>query len=88
MTTVFHARMDGRFTEVQTNLHRTNQSSNFLGGNFNDRDHIKVPIQFRTERQPSILKDDFSSIMVTLVYRNIQVATALIVFSYDKIFEC
>ena len=39
MTTVFHASPYGRFIEVQSNrrikeLHRTNQDSSFLGGNY------------------------------------------------------
>ena len=39
VTTVFHAWVYGRVIEIQSNLrrknlHRTNQSSNFLGGSF------------------------------------------------------
>ena len=57
MTVVFHARRYGRFIEMQNNLkrkklHRTNQSSNFLGGSFSIRDTVRVPIQFIRERQP------------------------------------
>ena len=49
MTTVFHAWPCGRFIEKQSNLrrkklHRTNQGSNFLGGNFRNRDN---PINIR-----------------------------------------
>ena len=49
MTTVFHAWPCGRFIEIQSNLrrkklHRTNQGSNFLGGNFRNRDN---PINIR-----------------------------------------
>ena len=52
MTTVFHARPDVRFIEIQNNhrrkkLRRTNQDSNFLGGSFSNRDDIRVPIQKR-----------------------------------------
>ena len=66
MTTVFHKWPYGRLTEIQSNLrrkrlHRTNQGSNFLGGSFSNRDNVRVPIQFRREINPSILKDDFSS---------------------------
>ena len=36
--------------------------SNFLGGNFSNRDNVRAPIQFRKERQPKHLKrDGFSS---------------------------
>ena len=64
MTTVFHARLYGTFVEIQTNLrrtqiHRTNQGSNFLGGSFSNRDNVRAPIQFRTERQPQHLKSWF-----------------------------
>ena len=61
MTTVFHARPDDRFIEIQSNLrinklHRTNQGSNFLGGSFSNRDNVRAQIQFRRERQPQHLK--------------------------------
>ena len=51
MTTVFHARLHGRFVEIKSNLrrkklYRTNQNSVFLEGSFNNRDVI-TPIQFR-----------------------------------------
>ena len=45
--TVFHARLYGRFVEIQSNLQK-NQGSNFLGDNFSIRDVI-VSIQFRRE---------------------------------------
>ena len=66
MTTVFYAWPYGRFIKIQSNLrrkklHRTNQSSNFLGDTFGNRDNVRAPLQFRTEVNPSILKDDFSS---------------------------
>ena len=65
MATVFHAWLYGRFIEIQSNLrrkklHRTNQTSNFLGGSFNNRDYVRAPIQFRTESQPQHLKSWFS----------------------------
>ena len=60
MTTVFHARLYGRFTKIKSKLrrnkfYRTNQSSNFLGGCFSNR-YVRAPIQFRRERQPKHLK--------------------------------
>ena len=66
MTSVFRIWWYGRFIEILRNLrrkklHRTNQSSNFLGGSLSNRDNVRVPIQFRRESQPYILKDDFSS---------------------------
>ena len=66
MTTIFRARSYGRFMNVQSNLrrkknHRMNQGSNFLGRSFSNRDNARVPMQFRRERQPSILKGDFLS---------------------------
>ena len=58
MTVVFHARLYGRFIEIEINfrrkkLHKTNQRPNFLGDSFNNRDNVRAPIQFR--------KDDLSS---------------------------
>ena len=55
------ARPYVKFIETQSNLwrkkiHRTNQGSNFLGGNFSNRDNVRVPIQFRGESQPQHLK--------------------------------
>ena len=51
----------GRFIKIQSNLrrekpHRKTQGSNFLGGHFSNRDNVRVPIQFRRERQPQHLK--------------------------------
>ena len=45
MTTVFHARANGRFIEIQSNLrrkklHRMNQGSHFLGGTFSKRSNL------------------------------------------------
>ena len=62
MTIVFHARLHGRFIEIQSNLwrkklYRTNQSSNFLGGSFSNRDSVRAtPMQFTMVRQPKHLK--------------------------------
>ena len=56
MTTVFYARLDGRFIKIQNNLrrkklHKTNQGSNFLGGSFSNRDNVRASTQFRRESQ-------------------------------------
>ena len=61
MTTIFHAKPYGTFIEIKSNLkgkklHRTNQSSHFLGGSFSDRDSVRAPIQLRRERNPQHLK--------------------------------
>ena len=66
MATVFHARLHGRFMEIQSNLrrkklHRTNQDSNFLGGSFSNIDYVRALIQFRRKRKLHYLKNDFSS---------------------------
>ena len=66
MTAVFHARLYGRFIEIQRNLrrkklHRTNQGSNFLGGSFSNRDNVRVQSNVDKKVNPSIFKDDFSS---------------------------
>ena len=44
---------DYRDTEqsLEKKLHKTNQSSNFLGGSFSNRDNIRAQIQFRRESQ-------------------------------------
>ena len=65
MTTVFHARLYGRFIKVQSNPkrqkhHRTNQSSNLFGSSFRDRDNVRAPIRFRREKQRQHLKKYFS----------------------------
>ena len=56
MTTVFHAKLNGIFIEIQSNprrkkLHKTNQGSNFLGGSFSNGDNVRAQIQFRREIQ-------------------------------------
>ena len=56
MTTVFHARADGIFIKIKSNLrrkklHKMNQGANFLGGSFSNRDNIRATIQFRREKQ-------------------------------------
>ena len=56
MTEIFHARLHGRFRQIQSNRRRMNQGSNFLGGSFMNRDNVKTPIQFRRERQPRHLR--------------------------------
>ena len=44
---------DYRDTEqsLEKELHKTNQSSNFLGGSFGNRDNVRARIQFRRESQ-------------------------------------
>ena len=61
MTTVFYAWPYGRFIEIycdfgRNKLHKAFQGFNFLGGNFNNRDIVRAPIQFRRENQPQHLK--------------------------------
>ena len=61
VTTVLHAWAYGRFIEIQNNLRRkilprTNQSSNFLGDSFSNRDNVRAQVQFRRESQPQHLK--------------------------------
>ena len=61
MTTVSHAWPYDRFIEIQSNLrrkkfHRTNQGSNFLGGNFSNRNNVRAPIQFGREIQTQHFK--------------------------------
>ena len=38
-----------------------NQGTNFLRGSFSNRHNVRVPIQFRRENTPTILKDYFYS---------------------------
>ena len=86
MTTVFHAWPYGRFIEIKSNLrrkklHRTSQGSNLLT-QFNsnsNRDNGRIPIQFRIESQPSILKDDFFLITDSSIFTSI--ASALLDWS-------
>ena len=78
MVTILHARPYSRFIEIQSSLtrkkpHRTNQNFNFLGCRFSNRDNVKSSIQFRTEKQPSILKYDFFSISDPSVFTSIPV---------------
>ena len=66
MTTLFLARPYGKFIRIQSNLtrnklYRTNQEPDFLGGNINNKDNVRDPIQIRRDINPNILKDDFSS---------------------------
>ena len=61
MATVFQAWPYDRFIEIESNLrrkelHRTNQSPNFLGGSFSNRDNVKAPIQNRRESKPEHLE--------------------------------
>ena len=55
MTTAFHAGLYGYLIEVKSylkikKLHRMNQGNNVLWGSFNNRHNIKVPTQFRREK--------------------------------------
>ena len=64
MTTVFHARLYGRFIEIQSNfrrtkLHGTNQCANLPQGSFSNGENIRAPIQFRRQRQPQPVKRSF-----------------------------
>ena len=48
--TVFHARLPGRFIDIQSNYSTKNfinQGSNFLQGSFSNRHKLRVTIQFR-----------------------------------------
>ena len=57
MTTVFHVRMYGTFTEIQSSLRRKKlHRMNFLLGSFSNRDNARVPIQFRRKRRHQHLK--------------------------------
>ena len=61
VTTLFHARLYGRFIKIHSNLrrmklHKMNQGSKFLGGSFSNRDNVRAPIQFRRESQHQHLK--------------------------------
>ena len=64
MTTAFHARVYGRFIEIQSNLrrkklYRTNQDSNFLAGSQSNRDNVRSPIESKREIQTQHLKRCF-----------------------------
>ena len=61
---IFHARACGRFIDTKSNLrrkelHRINQSSNFLVGIFNSRCNVRAPIQTRRERQSQHVQRSF-----------------------------
>ena len=60
MTTVFHVKPYGRFTETQSNprrkaLYRKNKDYYVLGGNFSNIANIGTPIRFKSERQPQYI---------------------------------
>ena len=62
MTTVFHARLYGRFVDIQSylrrnELHRMNQG--FLGGSFSNGDNTRTQSNIEEKGKPRILKDDF-----------------------------
>ena len=55
MTREFYTKPDDGFIKMKNNLrrkklHRTNQSSNFMGASFNNGDNARALIQFRRER--------------------------------------
>ena len=75
-TTVFHTWPYGRFTEIQSNLRRKNlrrmnQGSDFPVGSFSNRDNVRAQIQSEEKVNPSILKDDFSSITDLSIFTSI-----------------
>ena len=58
MTTVFHARLYGKFIEITSNrrrkeLYGTNQSSNFLCDSCSNIDDIRGPMHLRRETTPA-----------------------------------
>ena len=77
MTTVFYARPYGRFIEIKSNLkrkklHRTKQSSNFLGGSFINGENVSPNSIPKIERDnPIILKGDFSSRINPFIFTSI-----------------
>ena len=52
MTTVFHVRPKGRFTEITiaSRERETHQGFNFFGRSFSNTVDVKAPIQFRIQR--------------------------------------
>ena len=72
MITVFHARLYGRFTEIQNNLRSGERNFKksrliFLGNSYN-RNNVNALIQFRRKVSSSILKDDISSRTDTSIF--------------------
>ena len=61
MTLVFHAWVYGRFIEIQSNLRKKNQNSNFLRGSFSNIDNVRAQSNLEEKFNPSILNDYFSS---------------------------
>ena len=57
MTTIFHMQQYGGFIEIRSNLKR--KKLHLLEGTFNNRDNVRVSIQFRRESQPQHLKIKF-----------------------------
>ena len=57
MTTVFHARLYGRFidTNQPQGKEALYQGSIFLGGSFSNGDNVRAQIQFRQEKQLKLL---------------------------------
>ena len=66
MTTVLHARLYGRFTEIKSNFWKKNfieqlKSSNLLGNSLCNRDNEDPQSGLEEKDNSSILEDDFSS---------------------------
>ena len=64
MTTVFHARLYGRFIEIQSNfkrkkLHERNQDPHFLRDSYSNKKNVRSPIQIKRESQPQHHKSLF-----------------------------
>ena len=83
MTKVFHVWVYGRFIEIQSNLrrkklHKINQSSNFHGGSFSNRDNVTTLIQLEEKVNPSILNDDFSSKTDPSVFTSLSLVIRLV----------
>ena len=63
--------------EIQSNLrskklHRTDQSSNFLGGSLNNRDNVRAQSSLEEKVNLSILKGDFPSRTDSSIFTSIE----------------
>ena len=64
MTTVFHARLGGRFKKIskcklRRTKYKTNQNSNLRTGSFSNSDNAESPIHIKREREFKFLKRRF-----------------------------
>ena len=71
MTTVIHTWPQGRFIEIKSNLgrrksQRINKGSNFLGGNFSNRDNVRANLE---EKANACIVKDFSSRTELSIFR-------------------